>query len=268
MAFRGRGGGDRRRSDRVVERPPWNPRTELGKKVAAGQIASYDEILESGKSVLETQIVDTLIPDLKEEVLEVTSTQRMTAYGRKQKMRAVVVLGNQRGYVAVGVGKANEARDAIQEAITDGKKHIVKVTLGCGSWECGCGTPHSIPQKAFGKSSSTSIEIRPAPKGVGIVAGSISKKVLEFVGVKDCWSFSKGRTRNVLNMILATISALETLNHLKSGAEMLKVEPKKPQAPAAEVQEGIQVESAPATEAPAASGPENAPTDAPADTPA
>ena len=233
--------------ERQVERAPWTPKTDLGRRVAAGEVTSYDEIAEGGKRILETQIVDALLPDLKEEVIEVTSTQRMTAYGRKQKMRAVAILGNQRGYVGVGVGKANEARDAIGEAITDGKKNIIKVSLGCGSWECGCGTPHSIPRKAFGKSSSTSIEIRPAPKGVGIVAGKVSKKVLEMVGVKDCWTFSKGRTRNVLNMVLATVAALESLNILKSGSEMQKATPKPAAVEAAAVAEGIQTEAAPAS---------------------
>ena len=136
-------------------RPDWTPRTQLGREVAGNMITSIDDILKAGRPILETQIVDTLLPDLKEEVLEVTSTQRMTAYGRKQAMRAVVILGNRRGYIAIGVGKAAEARDAIGEAITDAKKHIVKVNLGCGSWECGCGGRHSIIQRAVGKSSST-----------------------------------------------------------------------------------------------------------------
>ncbi len=235
------------REHRPVERAPWTPKTDLGRRVAAGEITSYDEIVSSGKPILETQIVDTLLPDLKEEVLEVTSTQRMTAYGRKQQMRAVVILGNMRGYVAIGVGKAAEARDAIGEAITDGKKNIIKVQLGCGSWECGCGSEHSIPQKAFGKNSSTSIEIRPAPKGVGIVAGTVSKKVLEMVGVKDCWSFSKGRTRNVLNMVLATVEALDSLNHLKTGNQMQKITPESKPALTDTAAEGLQTE-APASE--------------------
>ncbi|MBI5225139.1 30S ribosomal protein S5 [Candidatus Micrarchaeota archaeon] len=201
----------------------WDPRTELGKKVAAREITSIDEILDSGKRILETEIVDTLLPDLKDQVLEIKSTQRMTAYGRKQFMRAVVILGNSRGYIAVGVGKAPEVRDAIGEAITEAKKNIIRIKLGCGSWECGCGSQHSVAQKVYGKSSSTEVTILPAPKGIGIVAGETTKKVLELAGVKDCWTFSKGRTRNILNAVLATLKALNSANSLKNGKYFVEV---------------------------------------------
>lgn len=195
----------------------WIPKTELGKRVLAGEITSIDQILESGKKILEPEIIDVLLPELKEEVLQVTSTQRMSASGRKQLMRAVTILGNKRGYIAYGVGKAVEARDAISESIKDAKKHLLKVQLGCGSWECGCGTSHSIPQTVEGKSGTTVIVIKPAPKGVGIVAGENARKVLELAGVRDVWTFARGRTRNILNTVLATINALDSLNKLKKG---------------------------------------------------
>lgn len=193
------------------------PRTELGRKVAAKEVTDINEILSSGKRILETEIVDVLLPDLRDEVLQIKSTQRMTAYGRKQAMRAVVILGNGRGYVSLGVGKAAEVRDAISEAIVEAKKNIVRVSLGCGSWECGCGTEHSLKQKVYGKSSSTEVTILPAPKGVGIVAGVTTRKVLEMAGLRDCWTFSKGRTRNILNAVLATLRALNSANKLKRG---------------------------------------------------
>lgn len=197
--------------------PPWIPKTELGRQVAAGQVANIDDILASGKRILEVQIIDKLIPDLKEEVLEVTSTQRMTASGRKQQMRVVVVVGNRRGYIGVGVGKAPEVRDAIAAGIEEAKRSLVHANLGCGSWECQCGTQHSLPRETIGNNSSTMIVIKPAPKGVGLVAGKVSRKVLELAGVQDCWTFSKGRTRNVLNTVLATIDGLNALNELKTG---------------------------------------------------
>ncbi|HLC48308.1 MAG TPA: 30S ribosomal protein S5 [Candidatus Norongarragalinales archaeon] len=199
------------------EQRTWVPRTELGRKVAAKEITDIDQILSAGKRILETEIVDALLPDLKDEVLQIKSTQRMTAYGRKQQMRAVVILGNRRGYIAVGVGKAAEVRDAIGEAIVEAKKNVIHVRLGCGSWECGCGTGHSLAQKVYGKSSSTEVTIVPAPKGIGLVAGENTKKVLELAGVRDCWTFSKGRTRNILNAILATLKALNSANNLKQG---------------------------------------------------
>ena len=74
-----------------------------------------------------------------------------------------------------------------------------------------------LKRKGVGKSGSTQITILPAPAGIGIVAGATAKKVLEMAGVIDCWTVTKGRTRNTLNMVRATINALESLNTLKKG---------------------------------------------------
>lgn len=230
--FKHRGGERDHRERRHAETVAWVPKTTLGKKVQSGEITSYDQILDAGTRVLEPQIVDALLPELREEVLEIKSTQRMTAYGRKMKMRAVVVMGNGAGFIAVGVGKAAETRDAIAEAIKDAKKNIGRVRLGCSSWECACGTQHSVTRATSGKSASTHILLKPAPRGVGIVANETSKKVLELAGVKDVWSFAKGRTRNKLNMVLATIDALSKLNVLKEGVATTQESQEKPEAKA------------------------------------
>ncbi len=197
----------------------WVPKTNLGRKVLAGEITSFDQVFEQNLNVLEPEILDILVPDLVDEVLKVSSTQRMTAYGRKQQMRAVVILGNRRGFIGLGVGKGAETRSAIEKAVKDAKMHLMKVPLGCGSWECGCGSEHSIPLTSRGFSGSTEITIKPAPRGVGLVAGETSRKVLEMAGIKDCWTFSKGRTRNILNTVLATVNALGKLNKLKRGKD-------------------------------------------------
>lgn len=225
-----------RREER--EPAPWLPKTELGRKVAQGEITDMDAVLASGKRILEVGIVDKLLPDLKEEVLNVSNTQRMTASGRKQQMRVVVIVGNRRGYIGVGVGKAPEVRDAVAAGIEEAKRNIVRVSLGCGSWECGCGGTHSLPRECRGANSSTKITIKPAPKGAGLVAGKVSRKVLEVAGVKDAWTFTRGRTRNVLNAVLATINALSSLNTLKVGAQKKEeAQAEKPaEAPAAQVQ--------------------------------
>lgn len=198
----------------------WSPRTSLGKKVKSGEISSLDEILSAGTRILEPGIVDALLPNLQAEVLEIKSTQRMTAYGRKMQMRAVVVIGDSAGYVGVGVGKAADTRDAISEAAEVAKKNIIRVRLGNGSWEeSGAGESHSLAREVVGKSSSTQLTIKPAPRGVGLVANKTSKAVLRLAGVKDAWTFARGRTRNILNMVLATIDALDALNQLKLGAK-------------------------------------------------
>jgi len=217
--FRGGRKGRGRDSKRGEESPiaNWVPRTQLGKRVLAGEVKSLDEILDSGNHVFEPEIVDYLLPDLEDEVLNISSTQRMTACGRKMLMRAIVILGDRRGHIAMGAGKAPETRDAIAEAIKDAKKNMVRVRLGCGSWECGCGGQHSVALRATGKSANTQITIRPAPRGVGIVSGAVTRKVLQMAGVRDAWTTAKGRTRNVVNVVAATIAALESLNKLKKG---------------------------------------------------
>ncbi|MFH0712999.1 MAG: 30S ribosomal protein S5 [Candidatus Micrarchaeota archaeon] len=207
---------ERRESRNSVE-VQWTPKTELGRKVASGEITSIDQVFASGKKILESQIIDVLLPDLKDEVIDIKSTQRMTAYGRKMAMRAVVLVGNRAGFIGVGTGKAPETRDAIAEAIKDAKKNIIRVSFGCGSWECSCSGNHSIPREVKGKASSTRITLKPAPKGVGVVAGRTARKVLTLAGLRDVWSFASGRTRNALNTALAVIDAFKALNKLKKG---------------------------------------------------
>ncbi len=201
----------------------WNAKTELGRDVAAGKVKSFDEVVRSGRKILENEIIDALLPALDDEVVEVTSTQRMTASGRKMLMRAVVIVGDRNGHVGYGIGKGVETKTAIASAIQNAKRNIVSAVLGCGSWECGCGKGHSLPRTVKGKSGDTEIVLIPAPRGTGIVAGAVSKKVLVLAGFKDVWSKSKGRTRNVLNLVRATIKALNSLNQLKGELKNVSV---------------------------------------------
>ncbi|MBI5636313.1 30S ribosomal protein S5, partial [Candidatus Micrarchaeota archaeon] len=199
--------GEQRR-EFIPKKKEWNPRTTLGKRVVSGEVTSLESLLSKGVKILEVEAIDYLVPDLKDKVLDISSTQRMTSNGRKMKMRAVVVVGNSNGFVGVGVGKANDTKDAIASAVIEAKKNLVFVPLACSSWECGCSTQHTVAQKSVGSSGNTKIELKPAPRGVGIVTNESAKTVLEFAGVKDTWATCTGRTRNVLNMVLATINAL------------------------------------------------------------
>ena len=193
----------------------WKPKTKLGKEVKEGKITNIDEILESGRKILESEIVDALLPEIKHEVISLKTTQRVTDSGRRTSFRAIVLVGDYNGHVGLGVGKSKEARDAIEYALKDAKKHIIKVKRGCGSWECQCGTEHSIPRRVEGRESSTSIVLKPAPRGLGLAANETVKKVLIFAGVKDIWSQARGSTANVYNMMVATIKALNSLNQIK-----------------------------------------------------
>jgi small subunit ribosomal protein S5 len=194
----------------------WKPRTKIGELVKSGQIKSIEQIFEKGVPIKEVEIVDALLPNLESKVLEIASVQRMTKNSRKQKYRATVVVGDKNGHIGIGVGKDVEVKPAISAATKDAKKKIISVSFGCGSWECNCGTPHSLPITVRGRCGTAEIILKPAPRGVGIVAGETAKQVLELTGIKDVWSFSRGRTRDIYNMALATYRALKSLNEIKS----------------------------------------------------
>jgi small subunit ribosomal protein S5 len=208
------------------EEKAWTPKTQLGRDFLVGKIKSIDEILESGKRILEPEIVDYLLPGLKEELIliggrtgkgggaqriPIRITARVTKSGRRFRMSAFVVVGNEDGYVGIGKGVSVDARKAVEKARRRAKMNIIKVWRGCGSWECGCGTPHSIPFKTEGKCGSVRVILMPAPKGVGLVADDESKKILRLAGIKDIWVKTFGNTSTHINLITAVYRALKNL---------------------------------------------------------
>ena len=201
----------------AYEKVEWVPLTGLGRQVASGEITSIDQVLESGRPIKEPQIVDVFLPDLEDEVLDIQMVQRMTDSGRRVKFRAVVVVGNRNGYIWFGQGKDVQVGDAIKKAIVHAKTNVIKVKRGCGSWECGCGTGHSVPMKVEGKAGSVLVTLKPAPQGIGLVTGEISKKVLELAGIRDVWTFSRGQTRTTINFAKATFNALKATNMTRVG---------------------------------------------------
>ncbi len=207
--------GRRREQKKVFDINAWEPKTRIGRKVKAGEITSMEQIFDTGKPILEPEIIDVIIPDLESETISISPTQRTTDSGRKMQFRVIVVIGDHKGHVGIGVGKSEEIRPAIEYAQRDARKNIILVKKGCGSWECRCGLEHSLPQKVCGKYGSTEITLKPAPKGLGLAANKIVKKVLQMAGVKDIWSFSTGSTSNVYNMAVATIKALDSFSDMK-----------------------------------------------------
>lgn len=212
--------------ERREEKEVWVPKTDIGRKVQKGEITSLEQIFDIGKPILEHQIVDALLPEAREERLEVRITQRMTDCGRKTQYRAVVIVGDGKGHIGIGVGKADETRPSIETAVKNAKRNIIKIPLGCGSWECGCGQKHALPIQVSGKSGGVNITLKPAPRGVGIAANETVRKVLGMAGVKDCWSFSRGRTRSRYNTAMAVFNALRKLNEMRIEKPFEKEEPK------------------------------------------
>ncbi|MEM1657671.1 MAG: 30S ribosomal protein S5 [Candidatus Jordarchaeales archaeon] len=187
----------------------WKPKTELGKMVKEGYITSIDEIFAQGLRIKEPQIVDLLLPDLEDEVVGVSLVQKQTDAGERTRFKAIVAVGNKKGYVGLGTAKAAEIGPAIRKAMIDAKMNVTPVRLACGSWECSCGTPHTLPFKVEGKAGSVRIKLIPAPRGLGLVTSDVAKIVLRLAGVKDVWSFSRGHTKTTLNMAYATFNALK-----------------------------------------------------------
>ena len=194
----------------------WIPRTSLGKMVLEGRLTSITEIFNQGYKIQEPEIIDTLIPDLQQEVLDINLVQKQTDAGEKSRFKALVVVGNYDGLFGLGVGKAQQVRAAIQKATIDAKLNVVPVKRGCGSWECGCRDPHSIPFHVVGKCGSVRIQLLPGPRGLGVVAGEVAKKIISFVGIKDCWSKSYGSTRTVPSFAYATYDALKNTYQIVS----------------------------------------------------
>ncbi|MGC9011396.1 30S ribosomal protein S5 [Thermogladius sp.] len=187
----------------------WVPRTKVGKMVLEGKITSLKEIFEKNLPLLEPEIVDYLLPNLKYERIDAGLVQKMTDAGRRTRFRVVVVVGNEDGFVGVGLGKAKQYVEALNKALRDAKLNIIPVKRGCGSWECRCGEPHSVPFTVVGKSGSVRIVIKPAPKGTGLVAGEVAKVVLRLAGIKDAWTETFGETRTSVNFAKATLNALK-----------------------------------------------------------
>jgi len=194
----------------------WIPKTLVGRLVKEGKITSIDQIFEMNLPIREVEIVDALLPNLEQKVIKINIVQRQTDAGEVSQFQAVVAVGNYDGYIGVGVGKAKQVRQAIEKAIVDAKLNIVPVRRGCGSWECLCGEPHSVPFKVYGKSGSVRVMLLPAPKGVGLVAGEAVKVVLRLAGIKDIWTRTKGETRTAINFVKATYDALRKTYAIKT----------------------------------------------------
>lgn len=193
----------------------WTPKTKVGKMVKNQEITDIDDVLKLGHPILEPEIVTFLIPDLQTDTLDIKSTQRVTDSGRKIKFRAVVIVGDGKGHVGLGAGKCEEVKPAIEYATREAMKNIIRTDKGCGSWECRCKEKHSILQATQGKEGSTKVVLYPAPRGVGLAANEVIKKVVRMTGVEDVWSKTLGNTSNVYNTASATIDALNNLNKIK-----------------------------------------------------
>jgi len=214
----------------AFDRESWQPITSTGKKVKNSEIKSIDEILDNGIRIMESEIIDCLLPNLELDILWIgqskgkfgggkksiwRQTQKKTPEGNKPSFATVIVMGNRDGYVGMGFGKAKETVPAREKAIKKAKLNIIKIKRGCGSWACSCGLPHSIPFKVKGKCGSVETELIPAPRGTNLCVEKECKRILALAGIKDIYSRTFGHAGTKLNHVKACIDALKKLSETK-----------------------------------------------------
>ncbi|MBS7606652.1 30S ribosomal protein S5 [Candidatus Bathyarchaeota archaeon] len=187
----------------------WIPRTRLGRLVLQGEISSLEEVFASGFKISEPEIVNILVPNLEEEVINISLVQKQTDAGEKSRFKAIVAVGNRDGCLGIGSGKAAQVRTAIEKAAREARLNITIIRRGCGSWECGCGQPHSLPFEVSGKCGAVRVKILPGPRGLGLVAGEVAKVILRLAGIKDCWMRSYGQTGTIPSFAYAVFEALK-----------------------------------------------------------
>jgi small subunit ribosomal protein S5 len=218
---------------RGFDKESWKPVTGIGKKVMSGEITDVDEILNTGQKMLESGIVDALLPDLNTELLLIgqskgkfgggqrrifKQTQKKTKEGNKPHFAIFAATGDENGHVGLGYGKSKETVPSREKAIRRSKLNLIKIRRGCGSWQCGCKEPHSIPFAIKGKCGSAIIELMPAPKGTGLKVEGECAKILKLAGVKDVWSKTQGQTGTKTNLVVACFESLKNLVKVKVGS--------------------------------------------------
>ena len=211
------------------DKEAWKPKTEIGKKVKSGEIKTIDEILGKGSRILESEIVDALLPDLETYLIEIgqskgkfgggkrsiwRQTQKKTREGNKPKFSTMIVIGHN-GYIGIGRGKAKETMPAREKALRQAKLNIIRIVRGCGSWES-VPDNNSIPFKVTGTCGNAEITLIPAPKGVGLCIEEQCAQMLKIAGIKDIYSKTKGQTKKKINLISACFDALKKLSEIKA----------------------------------------------------
>ncbi len=206
--------------------PLWKPKTRLGRLVKEEKVKEVDEILLKNVKILEPEIVDFLVKDLKNDLIAIgqskgkfgggkrrawRQTQKKSEEGNVPTFACMAVVGDCNGHVGVGYGKSKETLPSREKAVRNAKLNIAAIKRGCGSFDCACSEQHSIPSKTEGKCGSSRMVLIPAPKGTGLVIEQECKKILEFAGIKDVYSKTFGQTRTKINLAKACFEALKRL---------------------------------------------------------
>ena len=152
---------------------------------------------------------ETKQSEYKESLLRISRVSKTVKGGRRISFSVLAAVGNEKGKVGIGLGKANGVPDAIKKAVANAKKNLVTVSLKGGT----------LPHQQIGKYNSTSVLLKPASKGTGVIAGSAAREILELVGVHDILTKIRG-SKNKDNVARATIEGLKQLRSVEEVARL------------------------------------------------
>ena len=146
-------------------------------------------------------IIDTSDLELEEKVVSIKRVTKVVKGGRNMRFTALVVVGDGKGHVGAGLGKATEIPEAIRKGKEDAIKKLITVALDDNN---------SIPHDTMGKHTGASVLLKRAPEGTGVIAGGPARSVCELAGIKNIRTKSLG-SNNKQNVVLATIEGLKLL---------------------------------------------------------
>lgn len=190
----------------------WVPITKLGRLVRNDKLKCIEDVYLHSLPIKEYQIIDHFFQPgscqytLKDDVMKIMPVQKQTRAGQRTRFKAFVAVGDGNGHCGLGVKCAKEVATAIRGAIIAAKLSLVPIRRGY--WGNRIGEPHTVPATVSGKCGSVRVRLIPAPRGTAIVGAPTTKKMLQFAGIRDCFSASTGSTKTRGNFMKALFQAL------------------------------------------------------------